>query len=143
MGSWSDATVWWLLAGILVAVEMATCTFYLLMLSLGAVVAALAAHLGLQPVMQILVGTLVGGGAVIGWHMKRRRDPQPVAAAFNPDVNLDIGSRVHVPHWATDGTARVQYRGAGWQARYVGNGVPIAGDYVVRAIEANALLLDR
>jgi membrane protein implicated in regulation of membrane protease activity len=38
-----DATMWWVLAGVLVALELLTGTFYLLMLSLGAVAAALVA----------------------------------------------------------------------------------------------------
>ena len=40
------ATGWWLLAGVLVAVELLTGTFYLLALALGAAAAALAAHAG-------------------------------------------------------------------------------------------------
>lgn len=31
----SDATIWWVLTGVLVALELATGTFYLLMLGLG------------------------------------------------------------------------------------------------------------
>ena len=34
---WSASTVWWLAAGVLVAAELATGTFYLLMLALGCV----------------------------------------------------------------------------------------------------------
>ena len=33
---WSASTGWWLAAGVLVAAELATGTFYLLMLALGA-----------------------------------------------------------------------------------------------------------
>ena len=44
--SWAASTVWWVVAGVLVAVELATGTFYLLMLALGAAAAALAAHAG-------------------------------------------------------------------------------------------------
>src|SRR5687767_15845431 len=35
--AWASSTVWWVIAGGLVAVELATGTFYLLMLALGAV----------------------------------------------------------------------------------------------------------
>ena len=44
---WHASTVWWLITGGLVAAELATGTFYLLMLALGAAAAAVAAHLGL------------------------------------------------------------------------------------------------
>jgi membrane protein implicated in regulation of membrane protease activity len=38
----SLATVWWVVTGVLVAVELATGSFYLLMLALGAAAAAIA-----------------------------------------------------------------------------------------------------
>ena len=41
----SPATFWWVLAGVLVAAELATGTFYLLMIALGAAAAAIGAHL--------------------------------------------------------------------------------------------------
>ena len=42
----SDSTLWWLLAGAAVALELFTGTFYLLMLAVGMAAAALAAHAG-------------------------------------------------------------------------------------------------
>ena len=42
----SAATVWWVLAGIAVAVELSTGTFYMLMLALGLAAGAIASHLG-------------------------------------------------------------------------------------------------
>jgi membrane protein implicated in regulation of membrane protease activity len=44
----AETTIWWLLAGTAVAVELLTGTFYLLMLAIGLVAAALAAHAGLS-----------------------------------------------------------------------------------------------
>ena len=38
----NDSTVWWLVTGVLVAAELMTGTFYLLMLATGAAAAALA-----------------------------------------------------------------------------------------------------
>ncbi|NBW48225.1 MAG: NfeD family protein, partial [Betaproteobacteria bacterium] len=38
----SFSNFWWIVAGVLVAIELATGTFYLLMLALGAVAAAVA-----------------------------------------------------------------------------------------------------
>ena len=140
---WTASTAWWLAAAALVAAELATGTFYLLMLAGGAAAAALAAHAGLASGGQLLAAALVGGGAVAGWHLRRSRTPQAPDAQHNPDINLDIGSVVHVSHWRTDGTARVQHRGAGWDARFVGNGLPAAGEHVIRAVDGNRLLLDR
>lgn len=135
------AVFWWIAAGVLVAVELATGTFYLLMLALGAAAAALAAHAGLALAMQLVVAALVGGGSVALWHQRQRRRPPSPAANANRDVNLDIGERVHVAQWQPDGTASVLYRGAQWSARYAGDGAPAPGDFVIRAVEGNRLLL--
>ena len=143
---WSAATAWWLTGAGLVAAELATGTFYLLMLGLGAAAAALAAHAGLGLTAQLLVAALVGGGAVAAWHLlqSRRQGRQPPAAAnANRDVNLDIGSTVHVAHWRADGSARVNHRGAGWDARFAGRGTPAVGDFIIRAVDGNCLLLDQ
>ena len=140
---WSAATAWWVIAGLLVAAELATGTFYLLMLALGAAAGALAAHLGLATGGQIMAAALLGGGAVVAWHLRRSRQPKPLPAGANPDVNLDIGGLVRVDHWQADGTARVQYRGADWNVRYQGTGTPTVGDYLISALEGSTLLLKK
>ena len=139
---WRASTVWWLITGALVAVELATGTFYLLMLAVGATAGAVAAHLDLASSGQVAAAVVVGGGAVVAWHLRRSRQPAPLPANANPDVNLDIGSAVHVAHWQADGSARVQYRGAHWDARHAGNGPAATGNHVIRAIEGNRLVLE-
>jgi membrane protein implicated in regulation of membrane protease activity len=104
---------------------------------------ALGAHAGLALTTQLVLAAVVGGGAIVGWRAKRSRDPAPEPAASNRNVNLDIGSHVHVGHWNPDGTARVQYRGAPWDVRYQGSGTPAPGDYTIRALDGNCLLVDR
>jgi membrane protein implicated in regulation of membrane protease activity len=136
----STATLWWVGAGILVAVELATGTFYLLMLALGAAAGALAAHAGLASTGQIVSAALVGGGATAVWHWKRRKthtDPAPPQS--NRDVQMDIGQQVHVSTWGEDGTARVNYRGASWQVRHAGHGTPSPGAFVIVAVDGNVL----
>lgn len=139
---WSAATWWWIASGVLVGAELATGTFYLLMIALGAAAAALAAHAGLGFSAQLLVGALLGSGAVVVWHLRQGKRPG-VTPGANRDLNLDIGSRVHVSAWNADGTARVEYRGAAWTARYAGSDVPQAGEHVIRAVEGSELLLGR
>ena len=63
---WNTPTLWWLATGALVAAELATGTFYLLMLALGAACGALAAHLGFASTAQVAAAALVGGGAAAG-----------------------------------------------------------------------------
>lgn len=139
----SGATWWWVIAGVLVAAELAVGTFNLLLLALGMVAGALAAHAGLSEPAQFVIAAVVGGGAVLLWRARRKRMPTPVPGAPDRNLNLDIGSPVHVAHWRADGTARVQYRGTAWDVRFSGQGVPAAGDYTIRALDGNCLLVDR
>jgi membrane protein implicated in regulation of membrane protease activity len=140
---WSLSTWWWIATGILVACELATGTFYLLMLALGTMAGAVTAHAALSFTGQLVAAAVIGGGAVALWHVKRGRQPATPPLSQNRDVNLDIGERVRVAHWESDGSARVSYRGAAWTARYAGNGAPQPGEHVIRAIEGNRLLLER
>ncbi len=138
---WS--TGWWIAAGVLVAAELATGTFYLLMLALGAAAGALAAHAGLGFNAQVLVAAIVGGGAVAAWHVRRSRSPAQGPVSENRDVHLDIGEQVDVAQWDANGDASVSYRGARWSARHTGKGHPHPGQHVIRGIDGNTLLVER
>jgi membrane protein implicated in regulation of membrane protease activity len=135
----SAATGWWIAAGVLVAVELTTGTFYLLMLALGAAAGALAAHAGLGLSAQVVVAALLGGGAVFAWHLKRSRQPNAEPAERNRDVNLDIGQAVHVGEWQADGTARVHYRGAAWSVRLAPGSAAAPGPHVIVAVQGSEL----
>jgi membrane protein implicated in regulation of membrane protease activity len=136
---WNASTLWWLAAGVLVAAELATGTFYLLMVGLGCVAGALAAHAALGGTVQLVAAAVVGAGATTAWHLKRLQQPAAAPAESNRDVNLDIGQHLHVAHWAADGSARVHYRGASWAARYAGSGTPQAGEHVIVALNGSEL----
>ncbi len=138
---WNAPTGWWLVAGLLVAAELATGTFYLLMLALGCAAGALAGHAGLGATAQVVTAALLGGAATVAWHLKRARQPRSAPAESNRDVNLDIGQRVQVEAWAADGSARVHYRGATWSVRLTGHGAPTPGQHVIVAIQGNELHL--
>jgi membrane protein implicated in regulation of membrane protease activity len=137
----SSATVWWVLAGLLVAAELLTGTFYLLMVALGMAGAAVAAHLGLSFTPQLLTAAVVGGGATALWHWRRAQQPRSAPAHMNRDVNLDIGEQVNVSAWEADGTTRVNYRGSQWLARLAPGSDNAAGSYIVSAVEGNHLVL--
>lgn len=138
----SDASLWWIAAGIAVAIELGTGTFYLLMLALGLSAAGLAAHLGASTAVQITIAASVGAGSIALWHMWRQQHRAATPIGSNRDLNLDIGARVQVKHWSPEGSAQVSYRGANWAARYVGTAAPQPGTYVIRAIEGSQLQLD-
>lgn len=137
----SNASVWWIAAGVAVAAELATGTFYLLMIALGLAAGAVAAHLGFGLPTQVIAAALIGGGSTALWHWRRYRQPQSAPARENRDVNLDIGERVNVTAWAADRTARVQYRGSAWTARLAPGAAPMPGEHVVSAVEGNWLVL--
>jgi membrane protein implicated in regulation of membrane protease activity len=137
----SSATWWWVAAGIAVAAELATGTFYLLMLALGLAAGAVTAHLGFGATAQIVVGALAAATATGLWHLKRARHPHSAPVAENRDVNLDIGERVQVDAWGSDGTARVQYRGTQWTARLQPGAAAASGTHRVAAVEGNWLVL--
>ena len=136
---WNAPTLWWIAAGALVAAELATGTFYLLMVALGCAAGALAAHLGLAATTQMVSAAVLGGGATFAWHLKRRREPRAAPSESNRDVNLDIGQQVQVPAWSADHTARVQYRGAAWSVRLAPGSVAAPGAHVIVAVQGNEL----
>ena len=141
MEAWTAATWWWICAGVLVAAELATGTFYLLMIALGMGAGAIAAHLGAGTTAQIVGAAVVGAAATAAWHIWRYRQPRSAPFQSNRDVNLDIGERVRVDAWDADRTARVSYRGAGWTAVYAGAGTPPPGEFIIAAVEGNRLIV--
>ena len=134
------ATLWWLIALGLAALELLSGTVYLLMLALGAVAGALAAHAGMEGSAQAVAASLTGATATWVWHLKRRRYPPGPKSMEDPDVNLDIGQRVFVQEWTTDLRARVSYRGSLWNAQCVGT-TASAGMHQIVSVEANVLHL--
>lgn len=137
----ADSTLWWLLAGIAVAVELLTGTFYLLMLAIGMVAAALVAHLGASLTAQIATGALVGGGAVAGWHVWRSR--RGAAAGKGTNIDFDAGESVHVDAWSADHTATVRYRGTTWTAVPAGGTPQGTGLHRVRQVDGSRLVLEK
>jgi len=135
----SITTWWWVAAGI--AVELATGTFYLLLIGLGMGAGAVAALLGMSMATQIIAASLTGGGATAIWYWSRGRQPPAAAVRENRDVHLDIGERVTVIAWAADRTARVTYRGSAWTARLAAGVEPVNGEHRVVAMENNWLVL--
>ncbi|MFG6449328.1 NfeD family protein [Roseateles sp. BYS180W] len=135
------ATLWWVACGALIAVELWTGTFYLLMLALGAAAGAVCAHAGLPPSAQLATGAIVGALAVALWHRRQRARSAGKADAADALMSLDVGQRLQVDAWLPDGTAQVSYRGSTWRARWVGTGPAQPGQWVIRQVQGNFLLL--
>ena len=140
----AESTIWWLLAGAAVAVELVTGTFYLLMLAAGMVAAALAAHAGVPLVAQLIVAAVVGGGAVLAWRWKLGKRPKTAHANANRDVQMDIGQTVQVLRWDAGRTAVVNYRGAQWSVMLAGNEpVPEPGLFQIKELNGNQLVVKK
>ena len=139
----ADSAVWWTAAGIAVAVELATGTFYLLMLALGFAAGALAAHSGTSAPLQFVAAAIVGGAGVTALNIQRRRSPPQAGAQSNPDVNPDIGETVEVESWQPNGTAIVRYRGAAWTVVAVPGSDHAPGTHRVREVTGNKLVVEK
>jgi membrane protein implicated in regulation of membrane protease activity len=139
----AESSIWWLLTGAAVAVELMTGTFYLLMFAVGLAAAAISAHLGASVTSQLAIAAMVGGGAVIAWHFLRGKKMVGKNAEFNSDVNMDIGQTVQVDAWNVDGTANVKYRGANWAAQLQEGSGTGAGTYSVEQVIGSRLILKK
>ena len=138
----SDWTIWLIGAGILVIAELFTGTFYLLMIALGLSAGALAALAGLNGPLQTLVAAAVGVAATLVLRRSRfgkaaRKGDQ---AANDPNMNLDIGQRVSVPHWQGR-RARVMYRGALWDVELRPGAPDRPGDFRIVEVHGNRLIV--
>src|SRR5262245_65819080 len=91
---------------VLVVAERLTGTFYLLVLGVAALVAAVAAYLGGTLLIQVVVAGAISIGGVL-WIRARRQTMRP--PSMKP---LDVGYTVTLESWVnSDGRlARVKYR---------------------------------
>jgi len=137
----AESTIWWLLAGTAIGIELLTGTFYLLMLAIGLAAAAVAAHMGASSTVQIVVAAVVGAGTVLGWRRYKQAEPSSPPANANRDVNLDIGETVQVDAWNADGTSSVKYRGAIWAVSSVSGGPLAAGPHQVIEVVGSRLIV--
>lgn len=136
----NESTIWWLMAGALVAVELVTGTFYLLMLAIGASAAALAAHMQATATTQMVVGSVVGGLAVVLWRMYQNQVGKSKLEE-HANQHLDIGEKVQVVAWNDQGVTQVQHRGASWRAICAEGQVQEHGTYQITDIQGNTLVL--
>lgn len=131
---------WFGLAALALIGEALSGTFYLLLVAVALVAAGIASALGLAFGAQLAVcAVVIVAGALVLRRtgvLKWRGD-----SAANADVNLDIGQTVMVEAWEADGTARVWYRGAHWEARSAGQ-PPRPGAHRIAGIRGSLLVLE-
>ena len=134
-----DKTWVGIIAGIaLVIAELATGTFYLLVLAVAAFAGAATAYLQQSFWTAAVIAAAVAAIGVIG--VGRYRAPAQVKGGSS----LDVGQTVVFESWRSeaDRLARVGYRNSMWDARVL-DVVPIAPGSVlhIRSVEGNTLIV--
>lgn len=106
----SDSTIWWVLCGLLVATELSTGTLYLLLLALGAALAAILGYFDASFSIQITAAALLSMISCGVLYQLRKNKTSTLASTHNSN-NLDIGQIVQVEQWQFHDSTEVQYRG--------------------------------
>jgi membrane protein implicated in regulation of membrane protease activity len=133
--------IWFGLAVLALIGEVATGTFYLLLVATGLAAGGLAAVGGLGLEGQLVVcGAVVIAGLMVlrATGVLKKRE---VNSHRNADVNLDIGQTVMVGDWAGMRTARVWYRGASWDAMLAPGCDPIGGEQIITEVRGSQLIV--
>jgi membrane protein implicated in regulation of membrane protease activity len=127
---------WFLLALVLIGLEMATGTFYLLVIAIAMAAGGAVALLGLSFPVQLVVAALAGAvGIVI---LRRWKGG---AGSDSAGQSLDVGQPVKVLTWRDDGTARVFYRGAEWDAELDAADSAREGVFYIKAMHGSTLVI--
>jgi membrane protein implicated in regulation of membrane protease activity len=132
-----DIPLVWLIAGVaLIVVELATGTFYLLVLGVAALVGSGIGYAGGALVWQ------AGGAAVVAIFVHRYKQ----AMMPSPMQGLDVGQPAAFESWVNKGAghARVKYRDALWDAQVSGDAQGEPGEtlYVV-SVDGNTLKVSK
>ena len=134
-----DAYLWWVIAGIaLVIAELATGTFYLLVIALGAFAGAAMTYFQQSFWLAAVISAAVASAGVVA--VSRYRESHPGAAAGTGA--LDVGQTAVFESWVSeaDRLARVRYRNANWDARVLDAGALAAGRVLhIRKVDGNTL----
>jgi membrane protein implicated in regulation of membrane protease activity len=141
----TDWMIWFAVACVLLVAEMATGTFYLLMIAIAAAVGGVAALTGTNGTLQCVLAALVGIAATTALRRSRFGRAPKIDAMRDPDVNLDIGQTLNVGEWhnapGAVSNARVMYRGALWDVELAPEGEAVPGPFVIQEVRGNHLIV--
>lgn len=129
--------LWFLLALGLLMAEMASGTFYMLVLSLAMCIGGGAALLGVNEPGQLTLAGLAGIAGIVMLRRWRGEIPD------KDDANPDIGNVVQVSVWHEDGSARVHYRGADWDAELENADTPRSSTLYIKEMRGSTLILSQ
>jgi len=136
-----DLSLAWLIAGfILIIVELATGTFYLVVLGIAAFAGAGVAYAGGAFVWQALAAALVAVAGVVWVHLVRK--------SISPKrmQGLDFGQPAAFESWVNKSTAqaRVRYRDALWDAQVAGDASGEPGEILyITSVDGSTLKVSK
>lgn len=133
--------IWFGLAVLALIGEVATGTFYLLLVALGLAAGGIAALVALSLELQLAVCGAVALVALVVLRKTGVLKKREVDAASNADVNMDVGQVVTVADWGAGNTARVFYRGASWQVELAPGYDPVPGEHVITAVRGSRFII--
>ena len=133
--------IWLGLAALALIGELATGTFYLLLVALGLAAGGIAAWLNAGLEWELVACGVVLLLGLLVLRKTRVLKKREVNSARNADVNLDIGQTVMVEAWSDNRAARVWYRGAHWQAELAKGCAPQAGEHIITELRGSILVL--
>lgn len=131
---------WLIIGAILLAVELTTGTFYLLMLAIATIPAWVADRLGASFFTQSLIYLVCA--AVLVWLVRRYRKQLNRQSDNKTQVDdLDAGAIVQVVNWQ-NGIGHTSYRGTNWQVTLTHpTEKPTEGAYRIVRLDGTRLLV--
>lgn len=126
---------WFLLALILIGLEMATGTFYLLIVAIAMAIGGAADLFGLVFPAQLALAALAGITGIILLLRWKNSHVDTISQS------LDIGQPVKVLTWYDDKIARVFYRGTEWDAELETKEDGHEGTFYIKDIRGSVLVL--
>jgi membrane protein implicated in regulation of membrane protease activity len=128
---------WLVFGAMFMFAELATGTFYLLVIGLACVYPAIAAYVDASFGMQM---TVLGSGTLV--HVLIVMIVLKCRSSGSPsDIPTDIGQRVEVIEWLDESTARVRYRDAEWEADKMRAEMPDASHGIINSIQGSRLII--
>lgn len=130
---------WFVVALVLLIVEINAMSFYLVALALGAIAGGISAYMEQTFTQQAVVAGIVTMIAAILSFYLRKKLKSPKDKSNNV---LDIGQRVTVQpdNINADGSAKVLYRGTEWQA-FASEGSLSSGIFLIESVNGTQLIL--
>jgi len=133
----SSYWIWWIAAAALMAAELVTGTFYLLVLGAAVAFGGVVAWLGSDPALQWITAAVLAIAGTVALRRWKRR----LLEGTPQQPGLDIGHMVQVKTWGPDNTARVAYRGSTWDAELASPATAKAESMYIAATRGSVLIL--